>query len=375
VILVVAVILVGAYLLNRPNSSEKGVTTTYNPLTQGKVVFGVTDATSDMGGVSSVLVTVDKVEMHSASNGWVTVSNETKQYDLLVLKQSGAVSLLANANVDVGTYDQVRLIVSKVVVVKNGVQQEAKLPSGELKIVGNVVVNADKTSSIVFDFMADKSLHLTGNGKFIFAPVLKIKKQEDVKVELKSNNELNIAGDSREDDQDVGMDEKGDIRDNFELKGNLNIDIEDNIKVEGDDNDNDKSGKNDQSNNQENGKTNNENNKFVFKFTAQNGSGLSGTATLSEYNENGNKSVKVSLKLETSVAGALDSAKPAHIHLGSCPDVGGVKYPLNSVVNGKSETTLNVSLAELKSGLPLAINVHKSIAEINVYTACANLSF
>jgi len=233
IVLVVVVVLFGAYLLKRSNSLQKGVTSTYNPQTQGKVVFGVTDSASDMGGVSSVLITVNQVEMHNATNGWITVSNKTNQYDLLVLKQSGVISLLADANVDAGTYDQVRLLISKIIVIKNGVQQEAKLPSGELKIVGNIIVNADKASSIVFDFIADKSLHLTGNGKFIFAPVLKIKKQEDVKVKLNSKNEVEITGGKENnEDEDVGMDENGEIKADFELKGNLNIDSEDNIKID-----------------------------------------------------------------------------------------------------------------------------------------------
>lgn len=217
----VLVLIVGAYFLNQKNASA-----------QGKVVVGITDATSNIEGVSSVLITVNKVEIHSAGSGWTTVSNETKQYDLLVLKQSGAVSLLANANIDVGTYDQIRLMISKVIVVKNGVEQEAKLPSGELKIVGNIVVNADKTSSIVFDFIADKSLHITGNGKFIFAPVIKVNKRSDVTVELKSNDEVDIKDGEEENDENVGMDSKGEVKRDFELKGNLNIDNEDNIQGE-----------------------------------------------------------------------------------------------------------------------------------------------
>jgi len=349
VILVIIALGVGAmYLFNRQMPSQS-----YNPKTQGKVILGVTDATADMSGVSSVFVTVNKVEIHSAINGWATISNETKQYDLLALKQSGAVSLLANANVNVGTYDQIKIMVSKVVVVKNGVSQEAKLPSGELKIIGNIVVNADKTSSMVLDFIADKSLHTTGNGKFIFAPVIKIKKTNDAQVKITSNNEITIMGGEKENDEDVGMDEKGEIKNNFELRGNLNIDANDDIKLEG---------------NIE-GKVET-NNALVFNFTAQNNSGVSGTATLS--GEDGN--VKVILKLNNSLLGLLAPTEPAHIHLGSCANIGGVKYPLNSVVNGKSETMISVSLPQLKAQLPLAINVHKSAEDINTYIACTDLN-
>lgn len=95
--------------------------------------------------------------------------------------------------------------------------------------------------------------------------------------------------------------------------------------------------------------------------------GQSGTAVLTE--ENGK--VKVTL---TMTGGSFTSPQPAHIHEGSCPKPGAVKYPLTNVVNGKSETILNVDMATvMKSATKLAINVHKSAAEPNVYTACGNL--
>jgi len=353
IVAVLVIVALGAgamYLFNRQMSSQS-----YNPETQGKVVFGVTDVAEDMSGVSSVFVTVNKVEIHSATEGWVTASNETKQYDLLVLKQSGAVSLLANANVNVGTYDQMRLMISKVTVVKNGVSQDAKLPSGELKIISDIVVNADKTLTVVFDFMADKSLHVTGNGKFIFAPVVKVKKQSNANVELKSNGEINIMGGNQENDENIGMDEKGEVKNDFELKGDLDIDENDDIKIK--------------VNIEGNIETDNE---LVFNFSAQNNSGVSGTAILEE-DDDGN--IEVALKLKNSILGILSPAQPAHIHFGSCSNIGGVKYPLNSVVNGKSETVLNVSLTDLKTQLPLAINVHKSAAESNIYIACTDLNF
>ena len=353
---IVVLAMSAVYYYNQQIPSQQGTTVTlsYDPKTQGKVVFGITDHAEDINGVSSIFITVNKIEIHSEANGWATVSNETKQYDLLALKQSGAVSLLANANINVGTYDQVRLMVDKIVVVKNGVEEEAKLPSGELKMMQNIVVNADKTVTVVFDFIADKSLHITGNGKFIFTPVIKVKKTSNASLELTSDNEITILGGDQEDDEDFGMDEKGEVKNNFELEGNLEIDDKNEIWLEG--------------KLESDGEIDNE---LVLNFTAQNDSGLSGTATLEE--EDG--SVKVTLKLKNTVLGILAAAKPAHIHLGSCANIGGVKYPLNSAVNGKSETMLNVSLADLKAQLPLAINVHKSVAEANVYVACTDVKF
>ncbi|MDP2630800.1 MAG: hypothetical protein Q8P56_05345 [Candidatus Uhrbacteria bacterium] len=102
-------------------------------------------------------------------------------------------------------------------------------------------------------------------------------------------------------------------------------------------------------------------------LSAQNASGESGTATLKE--DNGK--IKVVLDLTGAPAGVM---QPAHVHMGSCANLGAVKYPLTFPTDGKSETILDVKWADLKAGLPLAINVHKSPAEATVYVACGDLS-
>lgn len=101
-------------------------------------------------------------------------------------------------------------------------------------------------------------------------------------------------------------------------------------------------------------------------LSEQNDSGQSGTATLSEVDGK----VKVTLQMSGAPAGVT---QPAHIHEGSCPDVGAVKYPLTSPVDGVSETILDVTLEQLKSELPLGINVHKSATEAAVYVSCGDL--
>lgn len=100
----------------------------------------------------------------------------------------------------------------------------------------------------------------------------------------------------------------------------------------------------------------------------QNESSESGTASLVEKDGK----VMVTLNLTGAAEGVV---QPAHIHVGSCPKVGDVKYPLTSPVDGKSETTLEVNLDQLKEETPLAINVHKSASEAKVYVACGDLAF
>lgn len=68
-----------------------------------------------------------------------------------------------------------------------------------------------------------------------------------------------------------------------------------------------------------------------------------------------------------------DISQPAHIHFGSCKNLGPIKYPLTSVVNGQSETVLGGTLAQLRAELPLAINIHKSEAKPGVYVSCGDI--
>lgn len=99
---------------------------------------------------------------------------------------------------------------------------------------------------------------------------------------------------------------------------------------------------------------------------AQNASGQEGKAVLSE--TDGKTKVTIAIG-----SGAAGIAQPAHIHVGSCPAPGAVKYPLTNVVDGRSETVLDVSLATLAKELPLAINVHKSKDDAKTYVSCGNI--
>ena len=105
---------------------------------------------------------------------------------------------------------------------------------------------------------------------------------------------------------------------------------------------------------------------MTVPLAAQNDSGESGTATLTE--ADGKTTVSINL---TGVAD--DTPQPAHIHTGACPTPGDVVYPLTDLVSGVSETILDVPLATLKRSLPLAINVHKSADEASFYVSCGDL--
>src|SRR5688500_1888894 len=102
----------------------------------------------------------------------------------------------------------------------------------------------------------------------------------------------------------------------------------------------------------------------TVNLTAQNNSGQTGTAVLTS--EGAGTKVVITLS-------NAPGPHPAHIHSGACPAPGAVVFPLTSVANGRSETTVAASIADILRA-PHAINVHKSPQEIPVYTSCGNVT-
>lgn len=97
-----------------------------------------------------------------------------------------------------------------------------------------------------------------------------------------------------------------------------------------------------------------------------NGSGESGTATLMPMGDR----TRVVLALRDPTT----DSQPAHIHEGSCGPALNPE-PLHGLVNviqGRSETVVNVPLSELTAG-GLAINVHQSNDDLDTWVACGNL--
>src|SRR5438105_14660087 len=103
------------------------------------------------------------------------------------------------------------------------------------------------------------------------------------------------------------------------------------------------------------------------RMGAQNKSGESGTAKLTPQ---GSDKTRVEISLKGAPKG---TPQPAHIHDGTCAKLDPKpKYPLQNVVDGKSTSTVDQSIATLMKG-NLAINVHKSGDDIKTYVSCGNI--
>ena len=104
----------------------------------------------------------------------------------------------------------------------------------------------------------------------------------------------------------------------------------------------------------------------TVQLAAQNNSGQTGTATLTS---EGDKT-KVVILLTRAPSGV---AQPAHIHLGTCDKLDQApKWKLEAVKEGISTTLVPASLDTILKE-KVAINIHKSAEETQVYVSCGNI--
>jgi|SRR3989344_5406683 len=97
----------------------------------------------------------------------------------------------------------------------------------------------------------------------------------------------------------------------------------------------------------------------------QNNSGQSGAALLTDLGDG-------TTRVVISAPSPFENLQPAHIHSGTCENLGGVVYPLANVEGGSSDTVVAASFGDLAEGT-FAINIHMSAEQSDVYTACGNI--
>ena len=201
----------------------------------GMVVFVISDKALDMENVSSINMTIDELSVHKKGGNWTTVSNGAKTYDLLELKNQGIQELITQSKLGVGFYNEIRLHISAVSATVDGEEKEAKIPSNVLKINGTLEVKEDTTSTVTFDFIADQSLLITGEGTVIMAPVVRLETMTDAVVDIKEEKgkkTVEIKKGKFRENKTVGMDENGTVGVGLRIKKDANLALEnDTIKI------------------------------------------------------------------------------------------------------------------------------------------------
>lgn len=165
----------------------------------GTISLGMSDSSTDK--YQAIYVTIDEIQVNkndsngSGNSGWTTVAAPGKTFNLLQLV-NGVTAALGDAEIEAGTYQQIRLIIghhaesannllglphpyANYVILNDDANtvEELKIPSGfqtGIKLVHKFDVVEDAIVELVLDFDACQSVVETGNGKYLLKPTIKI---------------------------------------------------------------------------------------------------------------------------------------------------------------------------------------------------------
>jgi hypothetical protein len=142
----------------------------------GKLILKLTDAPPELN-ITEALVNISHVNVHyegtNGTNGsWITVVNESQTFDLIQLQN--ATDFLGAVTLEAGWYTQIRLYVESALVTIDGVQYDLKISSKNVKLITPWLMQDNETLTLILDFDVHKSVHKTGNDKYIMKPTIKV---------------------------------------------------------------------------------------------------------------------------------------------------------------------------------------------------------
>ena len=143
----------------------------------GTLVMQLTDApglniTEALVDISQVAVHYGGTDQNDTNGTWITVVNETQTFDLIELQD--ATEVLGGVELTAGWYTQIRLYVDNALATIDGVQYDLKISSKNVKLITPFMVQDNETLTLTLDFDVQKSVHETGNGKYILRPTIKV---------------------------------------------------------------------------------------------------------------------------------------------------------------------------------------------------------
>lgn len=136
--------------------------------------------TDDPGDYDAVFIDVQDIRINystDTASGWQSLPGVARgSYNLLTLVNDRD-TLLSDAEIATGRIEQIRLILgSNNYVVVDGQKYDLTTPSAQqsgLKIKLNQDVNEGVLYKLLLDFDVAKSVHQTGNGKYMLKPVIR----------------------------------------------------------------------------------------------------------------------------------------------------------------------------------------------------------
>lgn len=196
-----------------------------SPQNSARLVLAIKDKAASFDGIQSILFNIKEIMVLKQGDGWVTISNTPQTFDLVKLKNDGRFVLLNDVKIETGKYNQVRLLLGAIVIMKDGVAYDAKLPSNEMRILTDLNLGKGTTGALTFDVLADKSLHQTGSGKYIFAPVINLKAYDNVTQVQILDKKVDLFGGGLKYNVEAGMNESGEVKVDYSIDPSVKLDL------------------------------------------------------------------------------------------------------------------------------------------------------
>lgn len=152
------------------------------PKEYGDLTIRMTDQPGDYDTVNvevvGLKVNIQEIGEDDEEGEWMELETETGSYDLLQLQDGITAILTEEAEIPVGRINQMRLMLGENnYVVIDEAHYPLELTSQNktgLKFNVNADIAPDETTEILFDFDAEKSIVVTGSGKYILKPTIKV---------------------------------------------------------------------------------------------------------------------------------------------------------------------------------------------------------
>jgi hypothetical protein len=183
--------------------------------------------------VEQVLVQIGRVEAHRVSRNeskWVVITDQPVTFDLLRVSQ--VQKFLGEQLVESGTYTRVRFSVAGVTVVAAGVEYSARAPGGYISLTRPFRVAEDQTTVLVLDFDGERSLRVTGQGRYILTPEARVLAQEPEHPSKRPGQEIEDIYGFPEGERDRQLREDKPVK-RAEVEGNVESLTPDSLVVSG----------------------------------------------------------------------------------------------------------------------------------------------
>lgn len=214
-----------------PASSQKPSSSSQTQRTS-RLLLTITDDAVAITDIDSIFMSTTNIEARNANNQWISVTDQLRTYDLLKLKRESKMELMLDTIIPEGTYNQLRIKIESVVVIKNGLANTVRLPSNTVILPFSLPLRTGQTAALMLDIQADKSLHISADNQYIFAPVIHMDALGEIQIVQKSSSKVEFFGGLPKYAASFGMIETGAMQQNsLGIDSLSRIEIENNVFI------------------------------------------------------------------------------------------------------------------------------------------------